>query len=103
MRWDGARGIPVSLRPDPNSNLSANPHLELESSRVSPPHTGRKKVGSPTLHTHQDPILLLPWLGRVDTLTLPQTRMLVFQTAARAVWRIRVPCSGACDPRLRHI
>jgi hypothetical protein len=28
----------VSLRPDPNSNPDANPHLELESSRVSPPH-----------------------------------------------------------------
>jgi hypothetical protein len=39
----------VSLRPDPNSNPDANPHLELESSRVSPPHTGREKMGSPTL------------------------------------------------------
>jgi hypothetical protein len=28
----------VSLRPDPNSNINGNPHLELESSRVSPPH-----------------------------------------------------------------
>ena len=51
-----------SLRPDPNSNPNANPHLELESSRVSPPHTGREKMGSPTLQTHHDPILLLPWL-----------------------------------------
>ena len=24
--------------------------------------TGREKMGSPTLQTHQDPILLLPWL-----------------------------------------
>jgi hypothetical protein len=49
------------LRPDPNSNPDANPHLELESSRVSPPHTGREKVGSPTLQAHQD-IIVLPWL-----------------------------------------
>jgi hypothetical protein len=28
----------VSLRPDPNSNPDANPHLELERSKVSPPH-----------------------------------------------------------------
>jgi hypothetical protein len=48
-------------RPDPNSNPDANPHLAGESGRVSPPH-GREEMGSPTLRTHQDPILLLPWL-----------------------------------------
>ena len=30
--------------------------------RVSPPHTGRERMGSPTMQTPQDPILLLPWL-----------------------------------------
>jgi hypothetical protein len=34
----------------------------MESSRASPPHTGRERMGSPTLQALQDPILLLlPW------------------------------------------
>ena len=61
VRWGGARGIPVSLRPDPTSNPDANPHLAGELfSMATPP--GREKMGSPTLQTHQYPILLLPWL-----------------------------------------
>ena len=44
---------------------------------MSPPHTGREKVGSPTLHTHQDPILLLPCACfELAFQTLTQTREL---------------------------
>jgi hypothetical protein len=49
----------ISLRPDPNSNPDANPHLAGAECRHP---TGREKMGSPSLQTHQYPILLLPWL-----------------------------------------
>jgi hypothetical protein len=51
----------ISLCADPNSNPDANPHLAGEQQSVATP-PGREKMGSPTLQTHQYPILLLPWL-----------------------------------------
>jgi hypothetical protein len=54
------RHLLVSLRPDPNPD--ANPHLELERQQSVATPPGREKTRSPTLQTHQDPILLQPWL-----------------------------------------
>jgi hypothetical protein len=71
MGW--CERYPVSLRPDPNSNPDANPHLAGAAECRHP--TGREKVGSLTLQTHQDPILLLPCLWfevLVDVQALPK-------------------------------
>ena len=72
----------ISLCADPNSNPDANPHLAGEQQSVATP-PGREKMGSPTLQTHQYPILLLPWLWfevadqtlSLATTPLPLTRL----------------------------
>ena len=70
---------------------------------MSPPHTGREKMGSPTLQTHQYLILLLPWLWfevADQTLThLATTRMLGHSgvsTLNRTPRELRAACAG--DP-----
>jgi serine/threonine protein kinase len=52
-------------------------------------------------------LTLLPYPVPLLTLTLTLTRGACWCSklleVARAVWGIRVPCSGVCDPRLRRI
>ena len=59
-------------RSTPLPNLQDFQQRPVESSRASPPHTGRERMGFTTLQKLQDPILLLPWVcSRVAAFQTP--------------------------------
>jgi hypothetical protein len=58
----------------------------MESSRASPPHTGRERMGSPTLQALQDPILLLlPWAAFDWRLSNPQVSPLRIDSTPQSI------------------
>ena len=60
---EGGAPVLVQKRDVSPQTLTPTPTLTLLERAAECRHpTGREKMGSPTLRTHQDPILLLPWL-----------------------------------------